>query len=328
MKYAFLSGSGVAVSRVCVGTATFGVAPYEDEGVALIRGALDDFGVNFVDTANSYGNQPRFDRPGSPAADQRSPAEAIVGRAIKGRRDEFVVSSKVSEPVDTGPNGGSFTGGGLSRLHILSQIDRTLERLGTDHIDIYYAHHPDRITSMDETVGAFDDLVRLGKIRYWALSTFPAWRTASMWWEARDQRRSTPVCLQQRYNLWDRRVEREVLEVAEEYSLSTTAFSPLAGGLFAGEMAVGRDVSGDARWGGSAFTADQLQVASRFNELAREWGHDPASLAIAWLLGRPSVASAIVGPESTDELAKAAQGVDIELTEEQVRILDDLPHQS
>lgn len=178
MEYALLGSSGLRVSRpAALCTATFGVSPTEADTQRVADFALDQ-GINFVDRANSYGNQPRFDHPGAPPAEERASAEELVGRAIAARRDHVVLATKVPDPVGPGPNDGSFTGGGLSRAHIVTTVERSLRRLGTDHIDIYYiyyAHHPDPVTDVADTIGTFEDLIRAGTIRHYALSTYAGW---------------------------------------------------------------------------------------------------------------------------------------------------------
>lgn len=174
MQYRLLGTSGVRVSTLCLGTAFLGIVPREAEAPSLVACALDA-GINFIDTANSYGNQTRFDRPEIPVAAERPSSEELVGRGVRGRRHDVVIATKVQESVGTGPNDGGAQGGGLSRKHIMAQCERSLRRLDTDYIDVYYAHHPDPATPLDQTMRAFDDLVRQGKVRYPALSNFPAW---------------------------------------------------------------------------------------------------------------------------------------------------------
>ncbi|WP_211176956.1 aldo/keto reductase [Pseudonocardia acidicola] len=307
---------GTSVSRVCIGTATFGVAPLAEDVGKLVHQALDA-GVNFIDTANSYGNQGRFDRPGVPPANQRASAEELVGAALKGRRDEVVLATKVSEPVGAGPNDGGLFGGGLSRVHIMRQVERSLRRLGTDHIDVYYAHHPDPLTRIEETLQTFEDLIRQGKIRHYALSTYGGWQLTEAVLRADQLGLRRPVCHQTRYNVADRWVETDVLPASRHLGISTTVFSPLAGGLLAG-VGRQREFAGDTRWGGRGFSEQQLQLAERFTNLAESWGHRPAHVALAWLLAQPGIGSVIIGPESVEELESAMPAADLELDEAQV----------
>jgi aryl-alcohol dehydrogenase-like predicted oxidoreductase len=305
MDYSFLGTSGVRISKLVLGTALFGVAPLEHDADALIGAALDA-GINAIDTANAYGNLPHFDRPGVPVAAERKSAEEIIGAVLGARRDQIILSTKASEPVGPGVNDR-----GLSRRHLFEQLDRSLSRLRTDHVDVFYAHHPDPNTPLEQTVSALDDLVRSGKTRNWALSTFPAWQTMQALWLSDQRNLLAPVCLQVRYSMVARQVETEIVPVAREYGLSLVVFSPLAGGLLAGREARERGWSGETRWGGSGFTPSQLAAAEELDVLGREWGHDPAELALAWVVRRPTVAAAIVGPESPAELAASVRGIEV-----------------
>jgi aryl-alcohol dehydrogenase-like predicted oxidoreductase len=307
MKYVPLGSTGTFVSRIGLGTATFGVAPLAEDADRIVGGALD-LGINLIDTANSYGNQPRFDRPGAPEAAERLPAEEIIGRALAGRRGEVVLCSKVMEPVGEGPNDR-----GLSRRHIMQQVEASLRRLRTDYLDVYYAHHPDPCTPVEQTIRAFGDLVRQGKIRYYALSTYSAWRMTEVLWVAARLGVDPPVCNQIAYNLANRDAERDVLPACAHFGLSVTVFSPLGGGLLAGDAALARTFIGGRRWRGSAFTPAQLDLARRVSAIAHESGYNSGPLALAWLLSRQAVSSTVIGPETVDELTANAAAVDLDL---------------
>ena len=303
MRYSTLGNTGIKVSCIGLGTATFGVAPLADDAERLLGRALD-LGINLVDTANSYGNQARFDRAGAPPAAARASAEEIVGRAIGARRYEVVLCSKVMEPVGAGPNER-----GLSRRHIFDQIEASLGRLGTDHLDLYYAHHPDPATPIEQTLRAFEDLVRQGKIRYAALSTYPAWLMTEALWTADRCGFAPTVCNQIAYNLAHRAAEQEMLPACRKLGVGVTVFSPLAGGLLAGPAVRQRPVAGGLRWGGSGFSTRQIALAERLEAVAAESGQPPAVLAIGWLVSRPGISAALIGPETIAELeANAAAG--------------------
>ena len=184
MKYSVLGSTGIKVSQICLGTATFGVAPTAEDADQLV-GAAIDLGINFVDTADVYGNMPVFDRPGAPAAAEREPAEQILGRALRGRRDEMVIATKSNGIV-----GHNINDRGLSRRHIIRQVETSLRRLETDYIDLYYAHDPDPDTPLEQTLAAYDDLIRQGKIRYVGLSNHPAWQVTQA---LVDRRRPAPA---------------------------------------------------------------------------------------------------------------------------------------
>ena len=296
MKYSLLGQTGLRVSNIALGTAAFGVAPTEDDADALVGRALA-LGVNHFDTANTYGNQARFDRPGVPPADQRKSAEEILGRALAGRRHEAIIATKVMERVGPGPNDG-----GLSRVHILQQVEQSLRRLNTDYIDIYYAHHPDPDTPIGETLDVFDGLIRQGKVRYCALSLYPAWRLTEALLVAERLGLHRPVALQTSYSLANRSIETEIVPACLRFGLPIFAFSPLAGGLLSGSAALERPYIGNLRWGGTGFSEEQAQLTRKLDSLAKEAGHPPAQLALAWLLSRPSVCSAIIGAEKIETL--------------------------
>lgn len=307
MKYSPLGQTGVQVSRIGLGTAAFGVAPLAEKADDLVACALDK-GINLFDSANSYGNQTRFDRPGAPPAEARLSAEEILGRALGRRRKDVILCSKVMEPIGKGPNDA-----GLSRVHIFNQVENSLRRLQTDYIDVYYAHHPDPSTPIEQTIRAYDDLIRQGKIRYYALSTFPSWEMTEVLWKSSQIGADQPICNQLSYNLANRMIEEDVIPACLKFGMSVIAFSPLGGGLLAGEEALKRSLIGAKRWGYDGFTKEQLKLAHYFNKLAKEWEIKPVSLALAWLTSQPTVASAIVGPEDVDELSMNAAAGSIDL---------------
>ena len=318
MRYKQLGRTGVKVSSVSLGTATFGVAPLESDCDRLIGRAID-LGINMIDAANSYGNQARFDRPSAPAWTDRRSAEEIVGSAIKGRRNQLVLCSKVMEPVGDGVNDR-----GLSRRHIVQQLEQSLRRFQTDHLDVYYAHHPDRSIPIEETIRAFDDLVRQGKLRYYALSTYPAWQVVEAFWKADKVGASAPVCLQTQYNLARRDPELDIAPICLANGLCLTVFSPLAGGLLAGPSKRNEVFVGRRRWGGTAFTPREIALAEELERLAAQHGHSPATLALAWLISQPVVASAIIGAEDIEELETSASASDLVLPAQVMAALDDI----
>jgi aryl-alcohol dehydrogenase-like predicted oxidoreductase len=235
MDYSLLGPTGVKVSKICLGTATFGVAPDAQEAEHVVQAALD-LGINFFDTANVYGATPTFDRPGAPPAAEREPAELILGRALAGRRDDVVIATKSGERRFD-------PAAGLSRRYIIQQVEHSLRRLGTDYIDLYYAHFPDPDTPLEQTLSVYDDLVRQGKLRYVALSNYSAWQVTRALWIADDRRlAAAPVCVQVKYNLIDRAAEAELAPACAQFGLSIVPFGPLHGGLLAGTTQVEQGV--------------------------------------------------------------------------------------
>jgi aryl-alcohol dehydrogenase-like predicted oxidoreductase len=315
MQYSLLGQTGVKVSTICLGTATFGVAPTAQD-VDRVVGAALELGINFFDTADTYGILSVFDRPGAPPAPEREPAELLLGRALAGRRDDVVIASKSCEAVGPGVNDR-----GLSRRHIIRQVENSLRRLGTDHIDLYYAHNPDPDTPLEQTLSTYDDLVRQGKLRYVALSNHPAWQVTHALWIADDRRQNGPVAVQVKYNLIDRAAEHELVAACRQFGLSLVPFAPLHGGLLAGLGVLEREVHGDMRFSGAGFSEAELAVARGVERLARDWDLRPHQLSLAWLLSRPAVASAIVGAETVDEIVANASAADVVLERSQLEAL-------
>jgi aryl-alcohol dehydrogenase-like predicted oxidoreductase len=311
MKYSVLGPTGVRVSRICVGTATFGVAPSAHEADGVVGAALD-LGINFFDTADVYGSTPTFDRPGAPPASERESAEEILGRSLAGRRDEVVLATKSGERRFD-PDAG------LSRRYIIQQVEQSLRRLRTDRIDLYYAHFPDPNTPLEQTLAVYDDQIRQGKLRYVSLSNYPAWQVTESLWIADDRRLvSAPVAAQVMYSLLDRSAEKELTAACVRFGLSIIPYAPLHGGLLADLSVLDREIAGGKRYGGPGFTASEIAVARKLDRLAREWGLGMQQVSLAWLLSRPAVASVIVGAETVEELRANAAAADVELTQEQL----------
>jgi aryl-alcohol dehydrogenase-like predicted oxidoreductase len=317
MKYSVLGPTGVRVSRICLGTATFGVAPTSQEADVVVGEALD-LGINFFDTANVYGSTTTFDRPGALPAAEREPAEVILGRALASRRDEVVLATKSGERRFD-PDAG------LSRRYVIQEVEQSLRRLRTDRIDLYYAHFPDPATPLEQTFAVYDDLIRQGKLRHVALSNHPAWQMVEALWIA-DTRRfiSAPACAQVMYSLLDRSAEKELAPACVRFGLSIVPYAPLHGGLLADLAVLDRPIAGDQRYGGSGFSKSEVMVARDVNRLANEWGLGMQQVSLGWLLSRPAVASVIVGAETADELRSNAQAADVDLSTEQLDELSSL----
>lgn len=322
MKYSVLGRTGMKVSRICLGTATFGVAPTAQDADRVV-GSAQELGINFIDTADVYGNMPVFDRPGAPAAAAREPAEQILGRALRGRRENMVIATKSNGIV-----GHDVNQRGLSRRHVIGQVETSLRRLETDFIDLYYAHDPDPDTPLEETLSVYDDLIRQGKIRAVGLSNHPAWQLTQALWIADDRRLHAPVVAEVKYNLIDRAAERELAAACTQFGVSIVPYAPLHGGLLADLAVLDRPVSGDQRFGQPGFPDHEIAIARAVDRLSRSWGLHPYQVSIAWLLSRPAVASVIVGPESPDELHANTTAVDIDLDAEQLDALTALSAQA
>ncbi len=308
MKYRLLGRGGVRVSTICLGTVYFGTQVPAAESVRIIQAALDQ-GVNFIDTAESYM------RP------QYGVAEETVGRALQGRRHAVVLATKKRYDPAQFRTGGPDDHG-LSRHQIVTAVEHSLRRLGTDYIDLYYPHHVDPEVALEETLRAFDDLVRAGKVRAIGLSNYPAWKVVEALWIA-DRRHLAPVvCVQTLYNLLDRGAERELAPACAQYGLSLVPYSPLAGGVLTAKYAAGQDLPSGSRAAmvGHAHSGRpghipvlserNLAVAQRLTALAADHGASAGQLSIAWLLHQPQVTSVIIGASSVaqlDENIAAAQ---------------------
>lgn len=286
MEYRVLGRSGLDVSRVCLGTMTFGAKVDEAESIEIIHRALD-WGVNFIDTANIY-------------VGGRS--EEIVGKALAGRRDDVVLASKCSGALSDTPNSG-----GLSRTSIIRNVDASLARLGTDYLDILFLHFPDGKTGFEEIVQTMGMLVRSGKVRYWGMSNFAAWKCCSLVHLAREASLPGPVVSQNVYNIVTRGLDDELLTFLEEYKLGLVTFNPLAGGLLTGKHAHGRAAEGSRLADDKGYALRYLRPASieaadRVAELAAEMGATPVRLAYQWLLGKDYITSILCGVSGMTQL--------------------------
>ena len=307
MEYRRLGKAGVKVSPICLGT---GVRGPLDEMlfVRTIERAID-LGCNFIDCANNYcGGQ----------------SEIILGKAIKGKRDDLVITSKVWTKIGDGPNDR-----GLSRYHIMQEVERSLKKLQTDRIDIYYLHSVDAETELAETLRTMEDLVRQGKVRYVGASNYSAAQVVELLWTAERLGLEPIVCLQNQYNLLHRRnIESELLPLCRRYGLGLTTYSPLAVGLLSGRFRRGEEPPTGTPWNRerlqNVMTERVDRVVQTLIDLAEERGATPAQMAIAWLLAHPEVTAPIAGadwPEYVDDVFGA---LEINLTREECQTLDEV----
>jgi 1-deoxyxylulose-5-phosphate synthase len=304
MLHVRLGRTGLPVSRLCLGTMTFGLQCDEPASVAILNRAAEG-GITFLDTADAY--------PLGGTAETVGLTEEILGRWLRGRRQDFVVATKCFGA--TGPRPWDR---GLSRKHILDALDASLKRLQTDYVDLYQAHHPDPDTPIDETLRAFDDVVRAGKARYVGCSNYAAWQTAQALGRSDVLGLARFETVQPRYNLLFRQMERELFPLCADEGLAVIPYNPIAGGLLSGKHR--RDAGPTA---GTRFTLGT--AARRYQErywherefdtiealrgLAAEAGMSLVQLAVAWVLANPVVTAPIVGasrPEQLDDLLAAA----------------------
>jgi 1-deoxyxylulose-5-phosphate synthase len=320
MQYTNLGSTGLKVSRLCLGMMTYGTPKWrpwvldEDASRPFVKRALE-LGINFFDTADMYSD---------------GVSEQVLGRAVKdfARREDVVIATKVFYPA-----GPSVNDRGLSRKHILDAIDASLGRLGMDHVDLYQIHRYDPETPIEETLEALNDVVRAGKARYIGASSMFAWQFAQAL--ALSDRRGFArfVTMQNHYNLIYREEEREMLPLCRAEGIGVIPWSPLARGLLAGGRRPG--LEGDTArarsddYAHTLYTDSDLEVADRVVETARRRGLAPARIALAWLLSRPGVTAPIVGASRMDHLDDAVASLDVSLSEEERRFLEEpyRPHE-
>ena len=320
METRVLGGTGVRVSSYCLGAMMFGPMgnPDEDDCVRIVHRALDG-GINFIDTADVY---------------SRGRSEEIVGRALRGRRDDVVLATKVHGRMGDDPNMR-----GNARRWIVREIEESLRRLGTDHVDLYQLHRPDPDTELEETLEAMTDLVRQGKVRYVGTSAFPAWQLVEAQWTAERRNVVRPRCEQCSYSILVRAAERDVFPVARRYGMGVIAYSPLAGGWLTGKYRLGQEPPGGSRMErsrsmggrfGPRFDESRPQVQRRYEavdalaRVAEKAGVPPAHLALAFTLAHPAVTSAIIGPRTMDQLEDLLAGSDVRLDPEILDAIDEV----
>ncbi|MFI6641470.1 aldo/keto reductase [Streptomyces sp. NPDC050504] len=312
MRYRTLGGTGIEVSTHCLGTMMFGAVgnPDHEDCVRIVHAALDA-GVNFVDTADMYG---------------QGESETIVGKALKGRRDDVVLSTKVHFPMGEGRNRG-----GNSRRWIVQEVEESLRRLDTDRIDLYQVHRPDHTTDIEETLAVLGDLMTQGKIRAFGCSSFPAEELVEAHHvaERRGLRRFRTE--QPPYSLLARGIEANVLPVVQRLGMGALTYSPLAFGFLTGryrkgrpiDLATGRPAIAPARFDPELpVNAAKLDAVEGFVALADDLGRTLPELATAFPLAHPAVTSVIIGPRTMEQLAASLKGADLVLDDEALDRID------
>ena len=321
MEYRRLGNTGVKVSVHCLGTMMFGQwgNPDHDAGVRTIQKALDS-GINFIDTADVY---------------SAGESEEIVAKAIAGRRDEVVLATKVH-----GRMGENVNDAGNSRFWIMKEVENSLRRLGTDHIDLYQIHRPDPRIDLEETLGALTDLVRQGKVRYIGCSTFPAHMIVESHWVSEGRNLERFVCEQPPYSIFTRHIELDVLPVCQAYGMGVIVWSPLDGGWLTGKYRQGQDIPEGSRAERAAkqwarpvaqrfdmtrpSNQRKLELVDELAAIADKAGISMTHMANAWVLAHPAVTSAIIGPRTMEQLDDAIAGADVSLSEEILEAIDEV----
>jgi len=314
MEYRKLGRTGVKVSPLCLGAMMFGQRGNPDHAdcARIIHRALDA-GVNFVDTANVYSS---------------GESEEIVGEALRGRRHEVVLATKVHGRMGSGPNDG-----GNSRGHMLREVENSLRRLRTDYIDLYQIHRPDPETPIEETLRALDDLVHSGKVRYIGSSTYPAWELVESYWVSDRHNLARFECEQPPYSIFVRGIEKEVLPVCAKYGTGVIPWSPLNRGWLAGKYRKGQDLDPRSRVArGDQFTdrpdsvsgQKKLDLVEQLIPMAEEVGATLSRYALAWTLTNPTVTAPIIGPRTMEHLEDNLQALDVRIPPEHLRRIDEL----
>jgi aryl-alcohol dehydrogenase-like predicted oxidoreductase len=310
MKYRKLGRTGVDVSELCLGTMMFGGPASESDSIRIMHRAIDD-GVNFIDTANVY---------------VKGESERIVGNAARDRRDRVFLATKVRVAVGEGPNDQ-----GASRYHILREAERSLRRLGLDHVDLYYLHQYDYATPLDESLRALDDLVRQGKVRYIGCSNYYAFQMVEGLWISDRQSLARFACVQPLYNMVNRDPEVELFPACQSYGVGVAAYSPLARGVLTGKYRPGasypegsRAARGDKRIHQTELREESFEVAEQLARHAAAKGVSLSQFALAWVLANPVVSSAIVGPRTMEQYEDNLKAIDCSITPEDEAVLDRL----
>jgi aryl-alcohol dehydrogenase (NADP+) len=313
MEYVRLGQAGLKVSRICLGTMTYGTPAWrpwvldEADSRPFIKRALEH-GINFFDTANMY---------------SLGVSEQVVGRALKdfARRDEVVIATKVFYPVD------DERGQGLSRQQIMRAIDESLRRLGVDHVDLYQIHRFDDHTPIEETLEALHDVVKSGKARYIGASTMYAYQFVKMIYTQRANGWTEFVSMQNHYNLVYREEERDTIPFCIEEGIGVIPWSPLARGFLAGNRKRGEKTASlrdqHDTWGHTLYVADEdYDVVDRVVEVAKQKGVKPIQVALSWIVNKPGVTAPIISATKLEQLDQLVEGLSVRLTPEEIAAVE------
>ena len=300
MNYKQLGQTGLKVSQLCFGTMSFGGDAHEAQSAAMFN-ATRDAGINFFDCADAY---------------SKGKAETILGKLIKGSRDELIIASKCF-----GNLGGDINGGGANRRHIMQAVEASLKRLGTDRLDVLFMHRWDKTVPLEETLRALEQLVADGKVVYLGASNYSAWQVAKGLGISAKNNWPRFDIIQPMYSLVKRQVESEILPLAVEENLGVITYSPVGGGLLSGKYS--REKRADAgrlttnREYTSRYREDWVfEVAEDFTALAQELGVHPVSLAVAWAAYNPAVTCPIIGARNLEQLQPSLESTQIEMNDE------------
>ena len=314
MEYRKLGRSGVLVSPLCLGTMNFGGSTSEEASFTIMQKAVDG-GINFFDTANVY---------------NKGESERIIGKFLKENnlREQVFLATKVNGRMGDAPNDA-----GTSRYHIIKACEDSLKRLQTDHIDLYQLHRPPLTHPQDETLRAFDDLIRVGKVRYIGCSTHPAWMVMEALSISEHYGLNRYISEQPPYNLLDRRIENELVPLCQKYDLAIIPWSPLAMGILAGRYPQTNNYPEDSRahlWDSSMVKARVTQrgidVGKMVEKMAQERGVTASQLSLLWIKDQPGITAPIIGPRTLAHLEDALGIIDKTLDDSDRPLFDELVH--
>jgi aryl-alcohol dehydrogenase-like predicted oxidoreductase len=310
MQYKKVGRTGLKVSAFGIGTMYFGNQIIEPDAINVIDTAFEK-GINFIDTANAYSG---------------GRSEEIVGKAIKNKRHAVVLATKVAHKQGSGPNDV-----GLSHEHIITAFENSLRRLNTDYVDMYYAHIPDYTTPIEETLRAFDILVKQGKVRYIACSNYRAWQLMKALWVSDHFDLPRFDCIQSPYNLLTRDIEYELLPCCANEGVGVTVYNPLAAGLLTGKYDFNKAPAPNNRFGREK-TGDRerelywspvnFQAITHLKQITDAHGRNLAQFSLAWILNNPAISSIIIGPSSTKQLEEDILATDLKLTADETKACD------
>ena len=303
MEYRVLGKTGIQMSHLSMGTMTFGKDADEEMSTNIFN-RCREAGVNTFDTANIYGGN----RDGR--------GEEILGKLVKPCRNEIILSTKVGTPRWDGANDG-----GLSRRYIMLEVEKSLSRLQTDRIDLYYIHKLDPKTPIEETLRAMDDLQRQGKILYSAISNSAAWQIAIALGISRKEGLAQFACIQPMYNLVKRQAEVEIFELAKSERLGVVTYSPLGAGLLTGKYTHGKKagagrIETSDRYRQRYGNPEYLQIAAAFVDYANNYGVKPSTLAVAWAASNPAVTASLIGARTLEQLEDSLAAAEIKMSSE------------
>ena len=310
MQYRNLGKSPLKVSTLCLGTMMFGDQTEHAEAASIVAHA-HEHGVNYVDTADVY---------------TRGASETMLGKILQGQRNDWVLATKLGNKMSDRPNESRY-----SRTWMLREVDESLKRLQTDHIDILYLHRDYNDMDLQEPLYALDALMRSGKIRYWGVSNFRAWRIAELVHGARQIGMPGPVVCQPYYNLLNRMPEVEILPACETYGMGVTSYSPIARGGLTGKYLPGqapqegtRAARGDRRMSETEFREESLQIAQTLKQHAEQRGISLAQFATAWVLAHRAISSVIAGPRTLAQWQDYFPALDYVVTPEDEQLVNEL----